>query len=174
MAATWRATAASVAFASAKSMIDVFNATGTARVIRVYRMFQFNNQTAAIAGVLTLHQVNRLTTSITGGSAVTPVKHDSNSGALDANTTAGTGRTVTRTDVFRRYLWATEEATTTGTAQANWELMLPNCEVWNAGYADTNIEPLVCRAAEGVEIQNAGSGAVGTNDLEIEFTDAAT
>jgi hypothetical protein len=61
-----------------------------------------------------------------------------------------------------------------GTTQANWLTLVPFAEIWNAGYGDTNVEPIVSRAAEGVQLFHSGSSAVGTADLEIEFTDAAT
>lgn len=173
MAATWRATSQAVAFASAKSMLDLFQAGAGARVERAYRMYQFNNGTTAVTGVLTLMRVNRGTSS-TGGSTVTPVKHDTASSALTADVTAGTGRTFGRTDVFRQYLWSNDEPTVSGATMDEWELLIPFAEIWNAGYGDSNIEPIVCRPGFGVEIQQSGASAVGSNDFEIEFTDAAT
>lgn len=170
MAATWRATSQAVAYASAKSMIDVFNASGSAGVVRAYRMYHFNNGTGAVTGVLTTMRVNR-TTAASAGTSVTPVKHDSNSPALEAQMTAGTNRTITRTDIFRQYLWSNDEPAVSGNTLDEWELLVPFAEVWNAGYGDSNVEPITCRAATGVEIQQSGSSAVGTADFEIEFTD---
>lgn len=152
-------------------MIDVYNAAGSARVIRAYRMYQFNNGVSAVTGVLTTMRVNR-TTAASAGTTVTPVKHDSNSSALAAQTTCGTGRTVTRSDIFRQYLWSNDEPAVSGASLDEWELLVPFAEVWNAGYGDSNVEPLVCRASNGVEIQQSGTSAVGTNDFEIEFTDS--
>jgi hypothetical protein len=173
MAATWRATGGAIAYAATKDMLDVFNATGTARVIRAYRCYWFNNGTGAVTGVITTGQVRRITAA-SSGTAVTPVKHDTNSSALDANTTAGTNRTVTGTDIFRRFLFVNEEPVVAGTTQANWLTLVPFAEIWNAGYGDTNVEPITCRAAEGVQLFHSGSSTVGTADLEIEFTDSAT
>ena len=169
MAATWRATAGAIAYASGKDMLDVFNATGTAAVVRAYRCYWFNNGTGAVTGVITTAQVRRITAA-SSGTAVTPVKHDTNSSALDANTTCGTNRTVTGTDIFRRFLFVNEEPVVGGTTQANWLTLVPFAEIWNAGYGDTNVEPIVCRAAEGVQLFHSGSSTVGTADLEIEFT----
>lgn len=171
MAATWRATAQAVAFGNAKSMIDMFN--GAARVCRVYRLYQFNNGTAAVTGVLTAMRVNR-TTAASAGTTVTPVAHDTSSSALNGSTTAGTGRTITRTSIFRQYLWSNDEPAVSGATLDEWELLVPFAEVWNAGYGDANIEPITCRQNFGVEIQNSGTTAVGSNDFEIEFTDAAS
>jgi len=157
MAATWRATAAAVTFASGKDMLDVFNSSGSAVIVRVYRAYQFNNTTAAITGVLTTMEIDR-TTSASAGTTVT------------ANVTAGHNRTLVRSDVFRRYLWTNEEPVVAGTTLANWEVLIPFAEVWLSGYGDSNIEPIVCRAAQGFVLWHSGATAVGSNDFEIEFT----
>jgi hypothetical protein len=173
MAATWRATGSAIAYASGKSMLDVFNGGASARIIRVYRSYWFNNGTASVTGVLTTGQITRTTTG-TGGTTVTPVKHDTNSGALDANTTCGSNRAPTATDIFRRFLFVNEEPVVGGLTMANWLTLVPFAEIWNAGYGDTNIEPLTCRTTQGVQMLHSGASAVGTADLEHEFTDAAT
>jgi hypothetical protein len=36
------------------------------------------------------------------------------------------------------------------------------------------VQPITCRATQGFEIQQAGASAVGTTDMEIEFTDEAS
>jgi hypothetical protein len=173
MAATWRATSGAVAYANAKDMLNVFNNTGSTRIIRAFRGYWFNNGTAAVSGVITTAQCRRITAA-SAGTAVTPVKHDTNSSALNANTTCGTNQTVTGSDIFRRFLFVNEEPIVGGTTQANWLTLIPFAEVWNAGYSDTNVEPIVCRATQGFELFHSGSSAVGTADLEIEFTDSAT
>lgn len=173
MAATFRATSGAVAYASSKDMLNVFNGTSSARIIRVYRAYWFNNGTAAVTGVLTTAQCRRITAA-SAGTAVTSVKHDTNSSNLDANTTAGTGQTTTGTDIFRRFLFVNEEPIVAGTTQANWLTLVPFAEVWNAGYGDANVEPVVCRATQGFQLFHSGTSAVGTADLEIEFTDSAT
>ena len=173
MANTWRATSGAIAYANAKDMLNVFNGGASARIIRAYRAFFFNNGTAGVTGVLTTLQIRRLTAA-SAGSAVTPVKHDTANSALDAATTCGTGQTVTGTDVFRRLLYSNDEPTVSGATQDEWELLVPFAEIWNAGYGDANVQPIVCRATQGFEIFHSGSSAVGSADAEIEFTDAAT
>ena len=173
MAATWRATGGAIAYASSKDMLNVFNATGSARVIRVYRAYWFNNGVTAVTGVLTTGQVRRITAA-SGGTAVTPVKHDTSSSALDAATTCGTNQTTTGSDIFRRFLFVNEEPIVGGTTQANWLTLVPFAEIWNAGYGDTNVEPVTCRATQGFQLFHSGTSAVGSADLEIEFTDSAS
>ena len=173
MANTWRATSQAVAFASGKSMLDVFNATGSTRIVRIRRAYQFNNGTSGVIGVLTAMRLYRTTTA-SAGSTVTPVKHDTDNTGLNANTTCGTGRTCTDSDLFRQYIWSNDEPSVSGATQDEWELLVPFCEVWNAGYGDTAVQAIVCRAVQGFHIKQQGSSAVGTNDFEIEFTDEAT
>lgn len=173
MAATFRATGGAIAYASSKDMLNVFNGTSSARIIRVYRAYWLNNGTTAVTGVLTTAQCRRITAA-SAGTAVTPVKHDTNSSNLDANTTCGTNQTTTGSDIFRRFLFVNEEPVVAGTTQANWLTLIPFAEVWNAGYGDTNVEPVVCRATQGFQLFHSGTSAVGSADLELEFTDSAT
>lgn len=173
MANTWRSVSLGVAYASGKSMLDVFQDGSGTRVYRIRKMFMFNNGTGAVTGVLTTMRVTRTTTG-SAGSAVTPVAHDTGNSSLAANLTSGTGRTVTATDVFRQFLWSNDEPAVSGATLDEWELLVPFCEVWNAGYADTNVQPIVCRATQGAQLLHTGTSAVGTTDLEIEFTDEAT
>ncbi len=175
MADTWRATAQGVAFANGKSMLDLFNATGTSRVVRVRRAYQFNNGTATVTGVLTTMRCVRSGTGTpTGGSGVTPVSHDTNNTALAAQITAGTGRTVTDVDILRQYLWSNDEPAVAATTLDEWELLVPFAEVWDAGYGDADVQPITCRAVQGFHIKHQGTSAVGSNDFEIEFTNEAS
>jgi hypothetical protein len=169
MAATWVAQA-SVAFAATKSMLGLLN--GGANVLRAYRFCIFNTQTGAVTAALTTMQIRRLT-ALSAGTAVTPVKHDTGSGAL-SSVTCVQGGTATGSDVFRRFMWLLEEATTTGVTQANWEVVIPVGIVFFPTGGDSNLEPIVCRNTYGVDIYNSGSGAVSTMEHEITFTDAGS
>jgi hypothetical protein len=173
MANTWRATAQGVAYASGKDMLDIFNGAAATRVLRAYRGYWFNNGTTAVTGVLTEGRVNRITAS-SAGTSVTPVAHDTNNSALEAAATAGTGRTVTVSSLFRKFLYSNDEPAVAGSGIDEWELLVPFAEVWNAGYGDSNIQPVTCRVNQGFELHHQGTSAVGSADLEIEFTDAAS
>lgn len=176
MTATWRATSQTIAYASGKSMLDVSQLSTGSRVLRVYRMYHFNNRASSVTGVLTQMRIYRTTVgaSISGGATVTPVAHDTTSSALAADTTAGTGRTLTNSTLFRQYQYSTDEATVGGSTIDEWELFVPFAEVWQAGYGDTNVEPLTLRAAQGVNLHHQGTTAASDCDMEIEFTDAAS
>lgn len=173
MADTWRAIALGVAFASGKSMLDIFQAGIGTRVYRVRRAYQFNNGLTAVTGVLTTMRCVRITAASLG-TAITPVAHDTANAALPADLTAGTGQTVTETDLFRQYIWSNDEPSVSGSTMDEWELMVPFAEVWNAGYGDATVQPIVCRPGQGFHIKHQGTSAVGSNDFEIEFTNEAT
>jgi hypothetical protein len=151
-------------------MLGLLN--GGAQVIRAYRYVVLNTGVAAVTAALTLVQIRRLT-ALSAGTAVTPVKHDTGSGAL-SSVTCVHGGTATGSDIFRRFLYLLEEATTTGVTQANWEVLIPVGIVFFPTGGDAALEPIVCRNTYGTDIYNAGAGAVSTNDFEITFTDAAT
>lgn len=173
MANTWRSVSLGVAYAASKSMQDIFQAGTGSRVYRARRLYHFNNGVASVTGVLTTMQVTRTTTA-SGGSAVTPVAHDTGNSALTADFSSGTGRTATASDVFRQYLYSNDEPVVSGSTLDEWELLVPFAEVWNAGYGDSNVQPIVARPGQGVQILHTGSTTVGTCDLENEFTDEAT
>jgi len=169
MAATW-VSQATVAFAATKSMLGILNGGGN--VLRAYRYCIFNTQTTAITAALTAMQIRRLT-ALTAGTAATPVKHDTGSSALSSVTSVH-GGTATGSDIFRKFMWLLEEATTTGTTQANWEVLIPVGIIFFPTGGDSNLEPIVCRNTYGTDIYNAGAGAVTSMEFEITFTDAAT
>jgi hypothetical protein len=171
MAATWVAQA-SVTTVATRSMLALYN--GGSDILRCYRYCIFNTQTSAITAALSVMSVRRLT-ALTVGTTCTPVKHDTNSSALSGSVTCGSSNaTVTATDVFRRFLWLLEEATTTGTTQANWEVLVPVGIIFFPTGGDSNLESIVCRNGYGTDIYNVGSGAVGVMEYEITFTNAAS
>jgi hypothetical protein len=169
MAATW-VSAASVAFAATKSMLGIYN--GGSNVLRAYRFCIFNTQTGAVTAALTAMQIRRLT-ALSAGTGVTPVKHDTASSAL-TSVTSVQGGTATGSDIFRRFMWLLEEATTTGVTEANWQVLIPVGIIFFPTGGDSNLEPIVCRNTFGCDIYNSGSGAVSTMEFEITFTDAAS
>lgn len=171
MADTWHASAQAVAYASAKYMIDIFNSASSAKTIKVYRIWMFNNGTASVTGVLTALQIKRSSAG-SSGTTITPVAHNLGNTALDANTTCGTGRTVTSSSIFRQILYQNDEPTVTTLDMDALLTLVPFAELWNSGYGDSNVQPLTCRAAnaEGICLQQPGSNAVGTADVEMEFT----
>jgi hypothetical protein len=174
MAQTYTAGAVGATFANNKSMLGIFNGAGSGRVIRIYRVWVLNNQTAAVTGVLTTWTMRR-SSAQTGGTTITPTKHDTNSETAPAQVLVATGATVTLTgDVaLRSWVWSNDEPAASSATSDEFETIVPlNC-VWDST-GDANIEPLVLRAGEGVSIHHSGSSAVGLCDVYVEYTLAAS
>lgn len=173
MTATWSANQQAVAYASGKSMLDVFNASASTANIDIVKMLFFNNGTTAVTGVLTTLKVRRITAA-SAGTAVTPVSFDTSNAALNANTTSGTGRTVTAGSTFRQIVWSNDEPTVSAATMDEWECLVPYATLWDLGYGDSNVQRLRARTGqnEGYDLQQAGASAVGSADAEIIFLNA--
>lgn len=169
MASTYTAAALGVSFAANKSMIGIFNGSGSGVIIKVYRIWILNNQTVAVTGVLTNIEIRRITAG-SGGNIITPTKHVSSNPSLPAQVIVASAMTVTNSDLLRRVVWSTDEPVANTTATIDELETLPAiCTVWDSGYTDTDIQPLVLREGEGVSVMNVGA-TVGVADFFIEFT----
>jgi hypothetical protein len=144
-------------FGNAKHMASLFNGAGSGRVLRVYRIWILNNQTVAVTGVLTTFSLRR-SSAQSGGTAVSPVKHDSTNTA-DAD--------------LRRFMWSNDEPAVSSATSDELENLVPlNC-VWDST-GDDRIQPITLRPGEGVTLQHTGSSTVGVCDIFFEFTDLAS
>lgn len=174
MAQTYTAAAIGATFANNKSMLGIFNGSGSGRIARVYRIWVLNNQTAAVTGVLTTWTLRR-TSAQSGGTSITPTKHDSLSEAMPAQVLIATGATATLTGdlAFRTWVWSNDEPAVSSGTSDEFETLIPlNC-VWDST-GDTTIEPIVLREGQGITVQHSGSSAVGVCDVFVEYTLANT
>lgn len=174
MANTWRATMQTGAYGISRSLLDVFNA-GASRVIRVYRMVILNSAETSGTGVLGAMSIYR-TTGASAGTAVTPFTHDSNNSALDAAITAGYLRTTTNSAKLRQLLYQGGAPGFEVLDARTLYTLVSFTEVWNAGFADTNVQPLTCPSggSYGYNMYNEATSLSGFFDAEIEFTDAGS
>ena len=170
MAATFTGYAAAVTFAANKSMLGIYNGSGSGQVIRVYRIWMLNNQTGAISGDLVNMELWTVS-ALSGGSAVTVSPHDSTNTALNGNVVVQYAASAF-TDVARlkRFYWWDDEAAIASSTRLEWETMVRLGLVWSCGYDDESIEPIVLREGQGVHLKNGGQFALGNADLMIEFT----
>ena len=168
MASTYVVKGTAVPFANLKYMLDIFNPTGSGKIVRVYRIWVENNQIAAVTGVTPILKIHRSTAS-TGGVTLLPVSHDSSNTAL-GTITAGTGRTVTTSSLFRNIAIPSDEATPLTGSWDEWQQFKHISELWNSGSRVAAIDPIVCRENQGLSIQNSTNTTVGSVDLFIEFT----
>ena len=174
MAQTYTASAIGATFANAKHMLGIFNGSGSGRVIRIYRVWVLNNQTTAVTGVLTTFALRR-TSAQTGGTAITAVKHDSNSENMPAQAVIATGATITLTadNPLRAWAWSNDEPSVSSGTSDEFETLIPlNC-VWDST-GDNTIEPIVLREGQGITVQHTGSSAVGVCDVYVEYTLASS
>jgi len=174
MASTFTAAGLGITFGNAKHMLSLFNGSGSNRVLRVYRAWILNNQTAAVTGVLTTFAM-RKTSAQSSGTAVTPTKHDSANSNLPAQVLCAAGATITNTAdaPFRQWMWSNDEPSASSATSDELECLVPlNC-IWDST-GDSNIEPITLRPGEGITLQHTGSTTVGLCDLFLEFTDSAS
>lgn len=170
MAKTYTASAIGVAFASNKSLLGLLNAHAT-RKVKIYRVWQLNNQTTGVTGVLSSCSL-RMLSALTAGTAVTPVAHDTGNTAVDlTSVTCVTGGTATQTggNALRVWMWSTDEPAVSAATSDEFQCIVPLMCVWDST-GDSNIEPIVLNTNEGVHVVQPGANAVGLSDIFIEFT----
>lgn len=175
MAQTYRSVVTGATFASNKSMLTLFNGSGSGRIIRVKRIWQLNNQTSGVTGAITTMEIRRISAS-TGGTAASVVKHDTSSESLPAQVTTATGPTDTLTSdpALMRYMWSNDEPAVSSLVSDETETIPLLACTFDAATGDADLEPLVLREGEGVSVRHTGASAVGVCDVIIEFTLAAS
>jgi hypothetical protein len=158
-----------IAFAATKNMGAVLNAHATEK-IKIRRVGLINAQTAAVTGVACAIELRLYTgASLSGSTAVTPVKHNSTLAAPSSATIGHAGTIGGTPVVLRRVFWSSDEAAiSTGTLD-EWETLIPMNIIWDAGYYDPTVEPITLNQNEMLMVYNV-SGAAGLLDTWIEFT----
>lgn len=172
MANTFNLYSQAITFAANKSMLTVFNGTGSGRVLRVSRIMCLNSPNAAVAGVLTTMEICAISAS-TGGTVIAPNKYNPSQTSLPAQVLCASGSTDIVSNMLRRFMWSTDEPSTGLTIDEVQTFPLFGT-VWDIGYKDSSVPKLTLREGEGVTVRQVGSNIVGSVDIMIEFTDAAT
>lgn len=170
MAQTWTAYYSAVVFAAGKNMGAVLNAHAS-EILKVRRVGLLNAQTAAVTGVLCQLELRYYTGASfsVAGTAITPVAHDSTNSAPTTATYAHAGTLAGTSALLRRVFWSSDEAAiSTGTLD-ELETMVPLNIIWDAGYGDSNVQPLTLRQNQLVAVYNT-TGAAGLLDTWVEFT----
>jgi hypothetical protein len=170
MAATYTLSAVGISFALNKTLLAIFNGVGSGNIVKVYRVWALNNGVTAVTGVVTNLELRRITTG-SGGTAITPIKHDTTSATLPAQIVVATNASVTTSDLFRRVIWSNDEAAANATASFDELETIPALStIWDVGYTDTTVEPIVLREGFGLALINTGNTAVGSIDVFFEVT----
>lgn len=164
----WHVMQQAVQSASAISLIDVFNGSSE-YVVTIVRAYVFPLVTNGSGSVLHTYTLNRTTMAV-GGVKLNPVALDVTNVSLLDKVTAGSNRTITRTDLFRQVILS-DASVTPATPQGldSYSIMVPAAEIWNAGYGDLNVKPVYCRQGQGFDIKNNVGNVNEQLNPEIEF-----
>lgn len=155
--------------AAAKSLLALFNPAASGKIAKVYKIWLENNQTTAVTGGNMVLEIRRITAN-TQNVAITPSSMDTTATGL-GTVRCGSADTVTTSDLFRRISWANDEPSLGGATMDEFQQFIAIATLWDAGYQDSNIEPIVCREGEGISIQNTGTTFTTQYvDIFIEFT----
>ena len=171
MAETFTAYFSAVSFAAGKAMAAILNSHAT-EVLKARRIGLLNAQTASVTGVLCQMELRAYgaTATYTGSTAAAITSHDSTNTAPSSYTAgyAGTPGGSTPT-VLRRIFWSSDEAAISAATSDELETYVPLNIIFDAGYGDSNVQPLTRRQNEMVCLYNT-TGAAGLLDTWIEFT----
>lgn len=178
MAATYTTHTQGIAWAAGKNMYALVNHTGSGQIVDVYRIWMTTMQTGAVTGGTALIGLWQCTSvsSFTAGAAQTFVKHDTSSGAVNANVKANAGTTtsLTKNTKIKNFTRYTEEfAVSDAAMEALNANFFPINYLWDTGYGDSNIQPLRLREGEGIVLFTPASGGgtyVGSADITVEMT----
>jgi hypothetical protein len=160
------ATTTGAAAAQNKIFIDVFNASGSGRVVRLRKMF-VQIHVATVTGVSIQFDLDRTSAVGTGGTTLTATKSDTADENLPAQITARHaptgGATKSGTTLFATPI-STEE-TMTG-AHLSW--------AWNIIPEGTEVREPTAREGEGLRLIQITSSTAGTISVVAVFTTEPT
>jgi hypothetical protein len=172
MANTWIATSVLTAVNTDETLFGLVN--GGANTLKVRRVSVHHGGTVSVSAGITTFYLYRYTATVTwvADVAITPYPMDSGNSALDT-VSAGTGGNPTTTgsmQLFRAWLYYTLYPQLSGTGWPEWECLIPLSYIWDAGYQDTNLEPMYLEYDMGLFITRDTSR---TNSIyiDVEFTD---
>jgi hypothetical protein len=177
------ASQAAVAWAASATMIGLLN--NSANVVRVYRIWVYNNSVGTVSGGTCIYQLWRGTgTTWTGGTALTPIRH--NPAGVIALTSIGVNTLptsgFTNTALLSQHTISNDEIAVTSLTMEELQAFKATGLIWDAGYGDSNVEPLVIRNGQGIRLLALAAGAgvgqggtyAGSAMFAMEFTVAAS
>ena len=155
-----------------KSMISIYNPTGSGYVLKLREFYLRNAATTAVTGVAGAFQLHRFVASSapTGGSTLTVVAHDS-ADALPSGMDARTGGTITGEistplDILRMSTdeWGPGTLDVEASQQAIANYLPARAK------RDSLLKPMFARPGEGLHIKFATNSTAGLIDLVLVFT----
>lgn len=159
-----------------KALIGIYNNLGSGKVIKIFKIWALNNQTAAVTGPKATFLAIQRVKELSGGISLNYIKHNSKSPNLPAQILSATNATYTLStpdSVIRRFFWQTAEPASWGTAGVEDVMTIPALMlVWDTDYNFSTVEPIVLRDDEGLIIKAGGTANGSTTpvaDFFIEF-----
>lgn len=154
-----------------KVFFDLFNATGSGKVMKVKSVRAIKDGSVAVTGTLSVKLFLTKTTAVgTGGTAHTEngtsltaiaiSEHDSASAALPAQVTARAspaGGATAGAVICERHVFSEE---TNASTYDRVEFLLPE---------GLDVQPLICREGEGIRIVQGGIASVGNIGFDVLF-----
>jgi hypothetical protein len=172
MAQTYTIPALGISILAGKSLVGLYNGTGSGRIVRLYRAWVLNNQVAAVAGTISRLELRIITTG-SGGTAITPVKHDSLNENFPAQIVTSTNMSYTNSDLVLRTLWSSDEPAQATSSADELETIPALNIIWDVEYHQSTVEPIVCREGYGVSLNNIDA-TTGIVDVFFEVTLASS
>jgi len=171
MAQTFTAYFSGISFGASKNMGALLNSHAS-EILKIRRVGLLNAQTASVTGVLCQLEWRGYWTGspgLTSPTTITPSKHDSTN-TLPTSYTAGHAGTIAGTaETLRRIFWSSDEAAISTLTNDEMETYVPLNTIFDAGYGDSNVQPMTLRQNEMGLCFNT-TGAAGLLDTWIEFT----
>lgn len=170
MAQTFTVLYPGISFAAAKVMGGILNGHATEK-IKIRRVGILNMQTAGVTGVTCAIELRLYTgtATLTGGTAVTPTKHDSTNTNPTTATYSHNSTPGGTSNILRRIWWSSDEPSISAGTIDELETNVPMNIVWDAGYGESAMQPITLNQDESFLVYNV-SGAAGILDTWIEFT----
>jgi hypothetical protein len=171
MAMTFTSYNSGISFAASKVMGGIYNRHAS-EILKIRRVGLLNGQTAAVTGVLCNLEMRLTTGTPTWTTPVAGVltSHDSTNTAPttydQGNSGTFSGGTST---ALRRTNWSSDEAAVSAATMDELECFVPLNIIFDAGYGDTNVQPLTLNQNQMAHVFNV-SGAAGLLDVWLEFT----
>ena len=171
MAQTFTAYYSGIAFAASKNMGAVLNSHAS-EILRIRRVGLLNAQTAGVTGVLCQLEMRGYfagSPGLTSPTAITPTSHDTTNTAPTTATYGHAGTIAGTATTFRRVFWSSDEAAISTATMDELETFVPLNIIFDAGYGDSNVQPMTLRQTQMAMVFNT-TGAAGLLDTWIEFT----
>lgn len=157
-----------------KTLLTIFNGSGSGRIIRVYKIWCLHNPFAAATSTLTKIHIIRTTANSSGTDIKSSlVKHQTANENMPSQVAIKHSSTDTTSgDPIRQVTWSVNTPASIGIQNTigEWQSVYSLSRVFEAGYYNSTLEPIVLREDQGIVIKQPGTNTNGFVESIIEFT----